>query len=188
MEPRARLTHPLDSSAYVGRLLCGEANYIGEHILRASADRPLDIRVWRNHARRYHTEHSSDHCFMVVDGCWVIDLTVRQLWQSELSLSADCEFFRLVHHALPPFYVGSYDGLLRLHSRVQDAHESTFGHQPSAELLQTDNHWVRAADITHRFDLHASLTRPGYLAEKPAAEREFVGGLAAALGISGGLP
>jgi hypothetical protein len=168
---------------FVAKGLCAEAVFLGEHLLRSAGVEGFE--VVRNHSRWYHTEHSDDHCYVLFPDddpaeAIVLDFSFRQFLQCDQTVDEGCEVFQYVQETLPPCYVGTRKDLLAQHRHVRDMRNAIYGAPPWRERPPT--HWDLGERITDKFDLHASLTRPGYLDAQPAPHQQFVRKAIAALG------
>jgi hypothetical protein len=95
------LTHlPLEQS-YLGKLMCGEMHYISKYVLELYG---YNVEVFQN--QQGYSDYFTDHCFLYVDG-HIIDLTYRQILETEMILDIDSSFLNKIHKQLPPYFIGT---------------------------------------------------------------------------------
>ena len=136
--------------AFVGQYMCGPQAFVTKYALEQLGHH---VVVWEN--QQGSGDYATDHCFLLVDDCFVVDMTYRQILQHDCSTSIECPYFQKLHYEHQPFFVGTPDDLFVLCEDFQRIHSQTYNHLPSTEFSMKHNlrRWECQTEVNARFTM-----------------------------------
>lgn len=153
-------------NAYTGNLVCGEACFIGKYLLENEG---FKVAVWKNSyglGKNFH-----DHCFLLVDKQYVVDLTAKQFWQDERTDNNNCPYHQYIQYQLPPFFITSREELDKQLDKIIYKNETVYGKTYFHDIFK---YWKFQEDVSGKFDLMECVKNNKHLTTKPLYYLELI--------------
>ena len=130
-----RLLHPGDGGKWhIGKHQCGEFSLVTKYFLEGCGYAP---QVWQN--QQGSGDYATDHTFLML-GDFYIDLTYRQILESDCSQSDDCPYRKHLLFGLPEYFLGTQQQLDHMCDTLDRIHQTYYGNVIDTEFKMD---WAR---------------------------------------------
>jgi hypothetical protein len=121
--------------------MCGEMHYVSKFVFELYG---YNVEVFQN--QQGYGDYFTDHCFLYING-HIIDLTYRQVLETEMILDIESPLLNTIHKKYSPFYVGTPKELESLLHKTLKHDSNQLSHY--LKRFQMDNNHTSRFEMDH---------------------------------------